>query len=135
VPPLQYADDPQVFSEEGITLLLRISALLLVLMLSGTTTFPQTRSRNQSWLNGTWEGKGYQSDTDETWTMRLTVKGNKYLIEYPLSQLRWKMEASQPKLLDHPIPGGDNTGRRYLYEHGKRGNPTIESTANRLPLC
>jgi len=34
------------------------------------------------WLNGTWEGKGYQTDNDETWTMKLTVRGNRYKIEY-----------------------------------------------------
>lgn len=39
--------------------------------------------RGASWLRGTWEGTGYQIDTNETWTMRLKVQGGKYLIEYP----------------------------------------------------
>jgi hypothetical protein len=62
-----------------------VAVLLLVTM--AMVVLPQTRKgagkKTNTWLNGTWEGKGYQIDTDETWTMRLTVKGNKYLIEYP----------------------------------------------------
>jgi hypothetical protein len=29
-----------------------------------------------------WEGTGYQIDNNELWTMLLTVKGNRYRIEY-----------------------------------------------------
>lgn len=67
--------------------MLKTVVALFLLVAMATVVFPQTRNpagrKNSTWLNGTWEGKGYQSDTDETWTMRLTVKGNKYLIEYP----------------------------------------------------
>lgn len=61
--------------------MLRIVMTILLLMAMATIVCPQGKSR--AWLNGTWEGKGYQIDTDETWTMRLTVKGRRYRIEYP----------------------------------------------------
>jgi hypothetical protein len=35
------------------------------------------------WLEGTWEGTAYQSNTKENWTLRLTAKNNQYRIEYP----------------------------------------------------
>ncbi len=35
------------------------------------------------WLRGEWAGTGYQSNDDSKWTMRLTVRKNKYVIEYP----------------------------------------------------
>jgi hypothetical protein len=38
---------------------------------------------NLQWLNGVWEGKGYQINPKSTWTIRLTVQNDKYVIEYP----------------------------------------------------
>jgi hypothetical protein len=35
------------------------------------------------WLDGRWEGEGYQSDTKTTWAVRLTVRDGSYTIEYP----------------------------------------------------
>lgn len=35
------------------------------------------------WLEGTWEGKAYQSDSKTFWTMRLTAQADSYSIEYP----------------------------------------------------
>jgi hypothetical protein len=35
------------------------------------------------WLDGVWEGEGYQSDTRTTWAVRLTVQDGMYAIEYP----------------------------------------------------
>jgi len=35
------------------------------------------------WLDGRWEGEGYQSDTKTTWAVRLTVQDGTYAIEYP----------------------------------------------------
>ena len=61
----------------------RIVALLVLLLVTTAVVGGQSNNRNRAWLNGTWEGTGYQLDTNETWTMRLTVKGNRYKIEYP----------------------------------------------------
>ena len=40
-------------------------------------------SATNRWLEGVWEGEGYQSDTKTTWAVRLTVKDGTYAIEYP----------------------------------------------------
>jgi hypothetical protein len=65
---------------KGIKMRKLATTLLLILCLSPVVC-PQGRSG--AWLTGTWEGTGYQIDSDTTWTMRLTVRGGKYLIEYP----------------------------------------------------
>lgn len=38
---------------------------------------------SQRWLAGKWEGTGYQTDSNETWTMKLRVQKRKFIIEYP----------------------------------------------------
>ncbi len=60
--------------------MLRI-AIIILLVLSFTS--PISAQKKRSWLAGTWEGVGYQIDNNETWTMKLTVRGNRYTIEYP----------------------------------------------------
>jgi hypothetical protein len=40
-------------------------------------------SDNFRWLEGVWEGEGYQSDTRTTWAVRLRVQDGTYAIEYP----------------------------------------------------
>lgn len=35
------------------------------------------------WLDGVWEGEGYQSNTKTTWDVRLTVQDGAYAIDYP----------------------------------------------------
>ena len=42
-----------------------------------------TDSASLGWLDGVWEGEGYQSDTRTTWAVRLTVQDGTYAIEYP----------------------------------------------------
>ena len=61
----------------------RLVATLALLLVTTSVVCGQSKNRNRTWLNGTWEGTGYQIDNNETWTMRLTVKGNRYRIEYP----------------------------------------------------
>ena len=67
-------------------------AVLVLLLLSTSLVYGQNRNRGTRWLNGTWEGTGYQMDNNETWTMLLTVKGNRYRIEYPSLKCegRWR---------------------------------------------
>lgn len=36
-----------------------------------------------AWLEGVWEGTGYQTNPKSTWTMKLTVKNETFSIEYP----------------------------------------------------
>jgi hypothetical protein len=59
----------------------RLAATLLVFICMSPVVCAQ--GRRDAWLRGTWEGTGYQIDTDSTWTMRLRVWGGRYLIEYP----------------------------------------------------
>lgn len=62
--------------------MLRTLAAVCLLFSLTVVALPQGR-RAGAWLGGTWEGTGYQIDTDSTWTMVLNVRGGKYLIEYP----------------------------------------------------
>ncbi len=38
---------------------------------------------NLEWLDGDWEGDGYQTDTKTRWAVRLTVRDETYSINYP----------------------------------------------------
>jgi hypothetical protein len=42
-----------------------------------------TDNASLQWLDGVWEGEGYQSDTKTTWAVRLTAQDGTYAIEYP----------------------------------------------------
>jgi hypothetical protein len=63
--------------------MLNFLATVLLICCTSVLVSAQTKPNARTWLNGTWEGTGYQIDTAETWTMRLTVKGGHYRIEYP----------------------------------------------------
>ncbi len=58
-----------------------IAIVSLLQAIFAATTSAQSKSK--SWLNGSWEGTGYQTDTKTTWTMSLRVRDGKFLIEYP----------------------------------------------------
>jgi hypothetical protein len=65
--------------------------MVLVLLLSITLTgFSQNKN---SWIFGTYEGKGYQTDSDTNWTVGFKIQGNKYVIEYPSLKCggEWKL--------------------------------------------
>jgi hypothetical protein len=68
----------------------KTAAILLFLLSTAPHVCPQS---NRAWLNGTWEGTGYQIDTNSTWTMRLKVRGHRYTIEYPSLNCggRWRL--------------------------------------------
>jgi hypothetical protein len=40
-------------------------------------------SKRATWLNGSWEGTGYQIDSDTTWKMNFRARGRRFSIEYP----------------------------------------------------
>lgn len=63
--------------------MMRFAAALLLLVLFNSAIYAQTKTPRVAWLNGTWEGTGYQMDDGSTWTIRLKVSQGKYLIEYP----------------------------------------------------
>src|SRR6267378_1941503 len=67
-----------------------LGVAILLLLLSATVS-AQTRSNN--WIKGAWEGTGYQTDDQSTWTMRLTARGRRFSIEYPSLNCggRWQL--------------------------------------------
>ena len=69
----------------------RIAATLCLFFSLTVVVCPQGRSR--AWLNGTWEGTGYQIDSDTTWTMSFKARGKRYSIEYPSLNCRgtWRL--------------------------------------------
>ena len=62
--------------------MLKIVATLVLLVCLTSVGYSQNKKESGRWLNGTWEGTGYQIDNNETWTMKLTVRGKVYKIEY-----------------------------------------------------
>lgn len=83
----------------------------LLLLLAATAA---AQGKSNPWLRGTWEGTGYQTDDQSTWTMQLSIKRLKggrraFSIEYPSLNCggRWKRlsingsKARFRELLDH----------------------------------
>jgi hypothetical protein len=106
--------------------------------------YPQARSA--SWLRGTWEGTGYQIDTDSTWTMRLRVRGGKYLIEYPSLNCagRWRRLSVNSRMATFReqiavgrgecVDGGRVViqrlnGRQIAYRFSQRGTDEVSASA------
>ena len=71
-------------------LIITLSAMLLPLVL-GTAICAQTKAN--TWLKGTWEGTGYQTDDQSTWAMLFTARGRKFSIDYPSLKCggRWQL--------------------------------------------
>jgi len=42
-----------------------------------------TATPDLNWLDGVWQGEGYQTDTKTTWVIKLTGRGDTYSVEYP----------------------------------------------------
>jgi hypothetical protein len=71
-------------------LMKRFALAACLLLLSAAAVCGQTRG---GWLRGEWAGTGYQTDTDTTWSMRLTAKGRTYAVDYPSLECggRWRL--------------------------------------------
>jgi hypothetical protein len=64
--------------------MLKILILLSLLSLSAAAQTPKSKKHhNPTWVTGTWEGTGYQTDDKSTWTMLLRAHSGKYSISYP----------------------------------------------------
>lgn len=61
-----------------------------LLLLSAAVVCGQTRG---GWLRGEWTGTGYQTDSNNTWAMRLTAEGRTYAVDYPSLECggRWRL--------------------------------------------
>jgi hypothetical protein len=64
-------------------MMLKIVATLVLLVSLASVVCPQNKAKSRPWLEGTWEGTGYQIDNNELWPMKLTVRKKRYKIEYP----------------------------------------------------
>src|SRR4051794_1279466 len=51
------------------------------------------QAKSNSWLRGTWEGTGYQTDDKSTWDMVVKVNGQRFTIDYPTLSCggRWRL--------------------------------------------
>lgn len=132
---------PQVLIRHAVVLI----GLFLILV-------PNVAAQNKqkSWLRGAWEGTGYQTDDNTTWTMKLTVKRLKvgrraFSIDYPSLNCggRWKLlsmnqsKARFREVLDH---GQDKCsdkghvtieriGRQLLFLYANKGAREITASA------
>ncbi len=68
----------------------RFASAACLLLLSAAVVCGQTRG---GWLRGEWTGTGYQTDTNNTWAMKLTAKGRTYAVDYPSLECggRWRL--------------------------------------------
>jgi hypothetical protein len=105
-----------------------VAVLALLLLLVSTAAAQRS---NRSWLRGTWEGTGYQTDDKSTWSMKLTtVKGKRggrtFKIEYPSLNCGglWKLlsinqnVARFRELLNHGVDKCTNKGSVLIERKG-----------------
>jgi len=73
------------------TSLLRSPGLCLLLLLA--CSLASAQSKSNSWMRGTWEGTGYQTDDKSTWEMVLKAGGKRFAIDYPSLSCggRWQL--------------------------------------------
>ena len=108
------------------------------------------QGKSKSWLRGSWEGTGYQTDDNTTWPMQFSIKKMKggrrvFSIDYPCLSCggRWKLlgvDGSQARfreLLDH---GQDKCsdkglvlierkGRQLIFLYSNQGSREITASA------
>jgi hypothetical protein len=106
--------------------LLRTFGVAILLLLLCAALSAQTKSNN--WIKGIWEGTGYQTDDQSTWTMRLTARGGRFSIEYPSLNCggRWQLVSIN----------GFRARFRERLDHGQekcadKGNVLIEKLSKR----
>jgi hypothetical protein len=73
------------------TALFRSLGLCLLLLWAGPGASAQSKSN--SWIRGTWEGTGYQTDDNSTWEMVLKAGAKRFSIDYPSLSCggRWQL--------------------------------------------
>ena len=106
-------------------LITTFNAVLLSLFL-GSAICAQTKSN--TWIRGTWEGTGYQTDDRSTWAMLLTARGGKFSIDYPSLNCggRWQLinlnayQARFKERLDHGQDKCTDNGQVVVQRLNKR---------------
>lgn len=64
-----------------------------LLLLLATSASVVAQKKSGGWLNGNWEGVGYQLDDQSTWAMKVTANHGRYSIDYPSLNCggRWRL--------------------------------------------
>lgn len=109
-----------------------------------------SQTKQQPWLRGVWEGTGYQTDDNTTWTMKVSVKRLKsgrraFSIDYPSLNCggRWKLlsmnqsKARFRELLDHGqdkcsdkgLVTIERIGRQLVFLYANQGSREITASA------
>jgi hypothetical protein len=65
--------------------------MVILLLIVFASVSAQTKSN--TWIQGAWEGTGYQTDDQSTWSMLLTARGGRFSIDYPSLNCggRWQL--------------------------------------------
>ena len=108
------------------SILIRFSGAVILLLLVLGTGSAQTKSSN--WLKGTWEGTGYQTDDQSTWTMLFTARTQRFTINYPSLNCggRWQLiaidgyRARFKEKLDHGQDKCTDSGNVVIQRLNKR---------------
>jgi hypothetical protein len=98
--------------------------ILLLIVFAGVSA--QTKSN--TWIQGTWEGTGYQTDDHSTWSMLLTARGGRFSIDYPSLNCggRWQLlninayRARFKERLDHGPDNCTDKGKVVIQRLSKR---------------
>jgi hypothetical protein len=126
------------------TISIRIISVALWVVIIATAVSAQTRS--VSWMRGTWEGTGYQTDDKSTWTMVLKVQGRKFSIDYPSlscggqwrlisvsasrARFRERLDHGQDKCADRGIVTLQRLNRKQvIYWWSYQGDTVVKASA------
>ena len=126
--------------------MLRTLAAVCLFFSLTVAALPQSSSRRGAWLGGRWEGTGYQMDTDSTWTMVLTTRGGKFLIEYPSldcggewrllsinsrrARFRERITRNREACADRGLVVVERlSGRQVAYRYSHRGAADVSASA------
>ena len=134
-------------NRESCILARTLGAAILLLLLSAAVP-AQTKSNN--WIKGSWEGTGYQTDDQSTWTMRLTARGGRFSIEYPSlncggrwqlvslnsyrARFRERLDHGQDKCADNGNVIIEKLSKRqfvFLYSNARTREVTASAVLNR----
>lgn len=130
-------------------LIITLATVLLTLLLSSAIS---AQPKSKTWIKGTWEGTGYQTDNQSTWTMRLTARGRRFSIDYPSLDCggRWqlisigsyrarfkeKLDHGQDKCTDNGNVVIQRLSKRqivFLYTNSGTREVTASAVLNRRP--
>lgn len=122
----------------------KIVVSFLVVLVVTVVVCPQ--GVNRTWLNGTWEGTGYQIDNNSTWTMKLVARQGGYTIEYPSLNCggRWRLlriDSWRARFTEHITSGREVcvdrgnvviqrlSRRQIAYRFSERGAAAVSASA------